>query len=139
IFRHDIMGVSSEQTEKPVAFSNVEISSEDGGPAAGSMTASGIEFARAGYHDFDLWSHYTGRMGSDLGNGLIAITLFAGSDGKRGLYMDRVAGVSRMFVAALIGDAQAKRGVLELPSMPYVASEAGEHAAYIESFLALCN
>lgn len=134
----DIINGPREQTEDPVEFSHVKISTEDTGSRTGTMMVRGIEITRAAYHEFGLWTHYTGRMG-DLGSALIDLTLLAASDGKRGIYISSVADVSRMFLAALLGDRQAKATITELPSMPQVASEPGDHAARIQSFLALCD
>ena len=136
--KHDIMGDPREGMENAVEFSHVEISTEDTGTGAGNIMVRGIEFARAMYHDFGLWMHYTGRMG-DLGSALVNFTLLAGSDGKRGLYLDRVAGVSRMFLAALLGDAEAKASIVKLLSMPQITSEPGDHQSSIQSFLSLCD
>jgi hypothetical protein len=83
--------------------------------------------------------HYTDRMDEDLRDALVHLTFLAASDGKRGIYIDRLAGVSRMFLAALHGIAEAKMSVVDLPSRGHVASEGTDYNTPIRSFLAICD
>ncbi len=98
-----------------------------------------VELVRGLYHDIVLWMFYTDKMDDDLGDTLVHLTFLAASDGNRGVYVDRIAGVSRMFLAALHGIAEAKMAVTELPSIPHVASESEDYSTRIKSFLALCD
>jgi len=138
---HDLVrGEAGRPSEAPVEFSHVKILATDSGRNAGSLSVSGIELVRGFYHDTVLWTFYTDRMDDDLKNALMDLTFFAASDGKqRGLYLDRLAGVCRMFIAAINGNADAKESVTKLPSIPHVAANCPDCSSRIKSFLALCD
>jgi len=137
--KSDLMEGPGGSKTTPVEFSHVKISTTDSGLDAGSLSVAGIELARAMYHDLGLWSHYTARMGADLQRNLNYLTSLAASDGKRGIHVDRLAGVARTFLAALHGQPPAQDAVLQLLSLPQVAAEAIDYGTHLRTFLSLCD
>jgi hypothetical protein len=136
---HDLILGESVERAPAMEFSHVKILANDNGPNAGSLRVTGIELARGFYHDIVLWTHYTDRVDDDLRDALNHLTSLAASDGKRGIYIDRLAGVSRLFLAALHGIGEAKMEVAKLPSMRHVTSEGTDYRTQIESFLSICD
>jgi hypothetical protein len=136
---HDLVKGESADSAPAVEFSHVKILASESGPNAGSLRVTGIELARGFYHDIVLWRHYTDRMDEGLSKALVHLTYLAASDGKRGIYMNHLAEVSRMFLAALHGVGEAKSAVADLPSLRHVASEGTDFRNRISSFLAICD
>jgi len=135
--KHDFM--SEERDDKtPMEFSHVKVLVNESGPDAGSLNVTGVELARDMYHDIVLFYFYTDKMVKELGDALIYLTFLVASDEHRGIYVQHLAIISRLFLAALHGIADAKEKVSELPAIPRVASEA-DYGPVVKSFLALCD
>ena len=137
--KSDFLEGASGTKTTPVEFSHVKISATESGSDAGSLGVDGIELARGMYHDLALWSHYTARMGADLERSLNYLTSLAASDGKNRIYIDRLAGVARTFLAALHGQSRAKEAIIQLSSLPQVAAEGTDCEAHLRLFLSLCD
>jgi hypothetical protein len=136
--KHDLVSGERDDNLTPMEFSHVKVLANESGPDAGSLNVTGIELARDMYHDSALLSFYTDKMNKKLGDAVINLTLLAASDGRRRVYVQHLAGVSRMFLAALHGIVDAKNEVSKLPAVPHVASE-GDYRPAVESFLSLCD
>jgi hypothetical protein len=136
--KHDLVSGESDDNLTPMEFSHVKVLANESGPDAGSLNVTGIELARDMYRDIALLTFYTNKMDKKLGDAVIELTFLAASDGQRRVYVQHVAGVSRMFLAALHGVIDAKNEVSKLPAIPHVASE-GDYRPVVESFLSLCD
>jgi hypothetical protein len=136
--KHDLMSGEPDDNLTPVEFSHVKVLANESGPHAGSLNVTGIELARDWYHDVALLTFYTSKMDKKLGDTVINLTGLAASDGQRRVYVQNLAAVSRLFIAALHGIVDAKNKVSKLPAIPHVASE-GDYEPVVESFLSLCD
>jgi hypothetical protein len=123
----------------PQQYTHVSVTREHTGRNAGSLQVQGVETARSLYHDFALWTYFTGNMEEDLGHELINITFLLASDGNRRVYIDQVVGVARTFMLAIHGSGQAKHALRAASADPRLAGEVADAGRTLVRFFALCD
>ena len=131
--------MSGEGGPPAVEFTHVKVVSSNSGPHWGGLKVQGIELARAMYHTFALWTHYTNAMGPGLGADVLELSMLVASDGNRGIHMDRMAMVAGAFLHALGGDEEAKLQISKFATLPQIEDGNRDAVSTLNAFLALCD